>query len=73
MNYLDEFGLSDDDIKAIDEGIEDANKFLRPTSLLKIIKYISIFLAPTRVITKRLYSTNFRFLVNKITRIIYRK
>jgi 5-bromo-4-chloroindolyl phosphate hydrolysis protein len=24
MNYLDEFGLSDDDIKAIDEGIEEA-------------------------------------------------
>jgi 5-bromo-4-chloroindolyl phosphate hydrolysis protein len=29
MNYLDEFGLSDDDIKAIDEGIEEANKLIR--------------------------------------------
>jgi hypothetical protein len=27
MDYLDEYGLLDDDIKAIDEGIEGANKF----------------------------------------------
>jgi hypothetical protein len=33
MNYLDEFGLSDDDIKAIDEGIEEANKFFAKVSL----------------------------------------
>jgi hypothetical protein len=32
MNYLDEFGLSDDDIKAIDEGIEEANKFFAKVS-----------------------------------------
>jgi hypothetical protein len=33
MNYLDEFGLSDDDIKAIDEGIKEANKFFAKVSL----------------------------------------
>ena len=33
MNYLDEFGLSDDDIKAIDEGIEEANKFFAKASI----------------------------------------
>jgi hypothetical protein len=27
MNYLDEFGLSDDDIKTIDKDIDEANKF----------------------------------------------
>jgi hypothetical protein len=33
MNYLDEFGLSDDDIKAIDEGIKEANKFFAKVSI----------------------------------------
>jgi hypothetical protein len=33
MNYLGEFGLSDDDIKAIDEDIEEANKFFAKVSL----------------------------------------
>jgi hypothetical protein len=33
MNYLDEFGLSEDDIKAIDEGIEEANKFFDKVSI----------------------------------------
>ena len=33
MDYLDEYGLSDDDIKAIDEGIEEANKFFSKASL----------------------------------------
>jgi hypothetical protein len=32
MNYLDEFGLSDDDIKAIDEGIKEANVFFAKVS-----------------------------------------
>ena len=33
MNYLDEFGLSDDDIKAIDRDIEEANKFFAKVSV----------------------------------------
>ena len=33
MNYLDEFGLSDDDIKAIDKDIEEANKFFAKVSV----------------------------------------
>jgi hypothetical protein len=33
MNYLDEFGLSDDDIKAIDEGIKEANVFFAKVSI----------------------------------------
>ena len=33
MNYLDEFGLLDDDIKAIDKDIEEANKFFAKVSL----------------------------------------
>ena len=32
MNYLDEFGLSDDDIKTIDKDIEEANKFFAKVS-----------------------------------------
>ena len=33
MNYLDEFGLSDDDIKAIDKDIEEANRFFTKVSV----------------------------------------
>jgi hypothetical protein len=33
MNYLDEFGLSDDDIKAIDKDIEEANEFFAKVSV----------------------------------------
>jgi hypothetical protein len=33
MNYLDEFGLSDDDIKAIDKDIEEANEFFAKVSI----------------------------------------
>ena len=33
MNYLDEFGLSDDDIKAIDKDIEEANKLFAKVSV----------------------------------------
>ena len=33
MNYLDEFGLSDDDIKEIDEYLKEANKFFAKVSI----------------------------------------
>jgi hypothetical protein len=36
MNYLDEFGLSDDDIKAIDEGIKEANVFFAKVSTIAL-------------------------------------
>jgi hypothetical protein len=39
MNYLDEFGLSDDDIKAIDKDIEEANKFFDKVSLKDNIRW----------------------------------
>jgi 5-bromo-4-chloroindolyl phosphate hydrolysis protein len=32
-NYLDEFGLSDDDIKEIDEYLKEANKFFAKVSI----------------------------------------
>jgi hypothetical protein len=45
MNYLDEFGLSDDDIKEIDEYLKEANKFFAKVSIKDSFIWLVVVLA----------------------------